>query len=266
MNADRKINIPVYLVSLNKDVERREKLKERFPRSFDYFQHVEAVDGRALLAKEYFDKVKGFYIYHGRIMTPAELGCALSHIKALTEFLKTSSPHAMIIEDDIVGKDEDFLMVSDFVNSIFKDGIAYCGCQDGLLRRYKYGKPIGNGILKVSYSNRGEFSRTAAYVVSRSAAEVILSFHERKFITVADFWFDLLGELKGDVYYIPVLSHPLDMGNSIIESERVVVGRSLIEKLCSRDVFLLVYNRVKKEVRRFWYKARGHLEIGKLKY
>lgn len=262
MSSQKSIDIPIYLVSLKQDVARREKLKERFPETYSSFQHIEAVDGRLLPAKEYFEKTIGFYSYHKRVMTPAELGCALSHIQALTEFLNTSSSHAMIIEDDIIGKDEDFKLIADFIKAEFKgEGIAYCGCQDGLMNRYKYGKPIGNDVLKVVYSNRGEFPRAAAYIVSRKTAESILSFHNEQFITVADFWFDLLKEFKGNIYYLPVLSHPLDLGDSNIENERLSVNRNIVQKIFSRDVLLLIYRRVVKEIKRLWYKLQGHVQV-----
>lgn len=256
------MDIPIYLVSLKQDVARREALKRRFPEAYSAFQNIGAVDGRALPAKEYFEKTKGFYSYHKRVMTPGELGCTLSHIKALNEFLMTSSSHAMIIEDDIIGEDEDFKLIADFIKAEFKgEGIAYCGCQDGLMNRYKYGKPICNSVLKVAYGNRAEFSRTAAYIVSRSAAKTILSFHNENFITVADFWFELLREFKGDVYYLPVLSHPLDLVDSNIEGDRLKVNRKLLHKIFSKDVFFLAATRLKKELKRFWYKLHGHIQV-----
>lgn len=256
-----KANLPVYLVSLDQDIVRREKLKERFPENYESFRHIRAVDGRALLARDYFNKIKDFHRRYKRMMTPAELGCTLSHIKALTEFLSSDHPHALIVEDDIIGSDDDFEVISEFVGSVFYEGIAFCGCQDGLLLRYKYGMPISSHVFKIAHSNRGEFSRTAAYIVSRNAAKTILEFHNEKFFTVADFWFDLLKDLKGDIYYLSVLSHPTDLSDSNIEKDRVIVSRSLAEKIFSKDVFVLIVNRLRKEAKRAWYKMKGHVQI-----
>ena len=259
--TNKKLDIPIYLVSLEQDVTRREKLKKQFPETYSNFQHIKAVDGRILSAKEYFDKTQGFYKKYKRIMLPAELGCSLSHIKALTDFLNTDNAHALIIEDDIIGTDKDFSFISEFIKSTSFNGITFCGCQDGLLLRYKYGRPITHNILKIAHSNRDEFSRTAAYIVSRSAAETILEFHNNEFITIADFWFDLLKNLKGDIYYLSVFSHPLDLTDSNIERDRVVVSKNLMQKIFSKNVIILIYKRLKKEVKRFWYKMNKHEEI-----
>lgn len=254
-------NMSIYLVSLNQDVARREKLKERFPQSYASFRHIEAIDGRVLPAKEYFDKTRGFFNKYKRIMTPAELGCTLSHIKALQKFLSTDARCALIIEDDIIGEDTDFRFIETTATKEVGNGIMFCGCQEGLLLRYKYGKPITESLLKVAHTNRGEFSRTAAYVVSREAAQTILDFHNNNFITVADFWFDLLKKFRGDVYYLDVISHPIDLSNSSIENERLIVQRSLLRKVFSKDVFSLLIRRFAKELKLLWYRFHGHKRV-----
>ena len=81
-----KFNISIYLVSLEQDFVRRKKLKERFPETYNCFQYIEAVDGRVLPAKEYFDRTKNYFLKHKEIMTPSELGCTLSP-PVITPFL-----------------------------------------------------------------------------------------------------------------------------------------------------------------------------------
>src|SRR5690554_7645668 len=97
----------IYLVSLEQDTERREKLKERFPETYNEFIHINAVDGRILSAKEYYQKTLPYFISQNKVMSPAELGCTLSHIKALEAFLQTNEPYALILEDDVIGSDQD---------------------------------------------------------------------------------------------------------------------------------------------------------------
>ncbi|MFA7418026.1 MAG: glycosyltransferase family 25 protein, partial [Acholeplasma sp.] len=104
MNSKK--SIPIYLISLPQDVERRAVLKDQFPRYYDQFIHIQAVDGRKLPAQEYFTKTLPFLKKYNRPMTPAEVGCALSHIKALEAFLETDATHALVLEDDIIGSDE----------------------------------------------------------------------------------------------------------------------------------------------------------------
>ena len=102
-----KFNIPIYLVSLEQDTKRREELKLRFPNHYDDFIQINAVDGRKISAKEYYDKTIEYFIKTNKTMSPSELGCTLSHIKALEEFIKTNNNYALILEDDVIGEDKD---------------------------------------------------------------------------------------------------------------------------------------------------------------
>lgn len=44
---------------------------------------------------------------YGKILTPGEVGCALSHVKALEYFLETDDSYCLILEDDIKGGDKE---------------------------------------------------------------------------------------------------------------------------------------------------------------
>ena len=62
------------------------------------------VDGRELPAIEYYKFMVGArgYIKHGQILTPGEVGCALSHVRMLQEFLNSNAQIAVIFEDDVI--------------------------------------------------------------------------------------------------------------------------------------------------------------------
>lgn len=255
------MTLPVYLISLLKDNERRSKLKENFPKNYDRFKKIEAVDGRNLSAKEFFEKTKLFVKKQKRQMLPAELGCSLSHIKALNEFLSTKETHALIIEDDIIGGDLDIDFISEFVKNNSSECIVFCGCQEGVLNRYKYGWIVGEGVIQVAHSNRGNYSRTAAYVVSRKTAQCILDFHLNKYITVADFWGDLLHDFSGSIFYISRLSHEVDLRKSNIEGDRVDVNFQYLCGLGVSEFLKKVYVRIKNEIKKFYFRARGSVSI-----
>ena len=76
----------IYLISLEKDRERRERFTLSFPITSERVRHIQAVDGRQLDAKTYFDKTNNFVYTNNRMMTPSELGCTLSHCFALETF------------------------------------------------------------------------------------------------------------------------------------------------------------------------------------
>ena len=95
----------VYLVSLIQDGDRRAELERNMPKLFSRSIHVEAVDGRELRAKDYYSNVLSYYKQSSILMSPSELGCTLSHIKALEMFLEANEDNALVIEDDVSGDD-----------------------------------------------------------------------------------------------------------------------------------------------------------------
>ena len=65
------------------------------------FQRVPAFDGRQLAIEQFpnFD-AKAAYAFMGRPMRGGEVGCYLSHLKALRAFLDSDARYAVILEDD----------------------------------------------------------------------------------------------------------------------------------------------------------------------
>ena len=74
----------VFVISLKSDEARREKLKERF-KNYGEFKLVEAVGGRAMSAKEYYGYALPGLEAYGRLLSPSEVGCSLSHARAYAE-------------------------------------------------------------------------------------------------------------------------------------------------------------------------------------
>lgn len=57
------------------------------------------IKGAELTVKEYFNRaVAG----HDKALTPSELGCTLSHLEALKDFLNSSEQYAVVFEDDAI--------------------------------------------------------------------------------------------------------------------------------------------------------------------
>lgn len=91
----------VYWINLNSSKERRENMVEVLKDSiFDGMKkhRVEAIDKNQITEKQlqsYFGNVS--FSKH----TPAEYCCLMSHLKALSQFSKSSSSLALILEDDV---------------------------------------------------------------------------------------------------------------------------------------------------------------------
>lgn len=96
-------NIKTFMISLERATQRRNYIKQHLEGLKVDFQIIEAVDGNQLTPQDiekYCDveavNKSRYWLNNGAI------GCALSHLKAYQEFLKTTANFAFIIEDDAV--------------------------------------------------------------------------------------------------------------------------------------------------------------------
>lgn len=245
-----KVNIPIYFVSLKQDIARREKLKKCFPETYSSFQYIEAVDGRILSAKEYFDKTQGFFKKYKHTMLPAELGCTLSHIKALEQFLASGKEFGVILEDDVIGTDEDIYLIEHILNILPKknDFLFFLGMHKTPYMRYQVGfktKQNNNRVHRFSYRY---LYGTFAYSITRGMAEEILYMHEKCMIR-ADDWGELLSKkTQASVYFKNILRHPELMIDSHIELERKSKKIPLVYRLFTASGLISILKRIFAEL------------------
>ena len=252
----------VYLVSLIQDGDRRAELERNMPKLFSRSIHVEAVDGRELRAKDYYSNVLSYYKQSSILMSPSELGCTLSHIKALEMFLEANEDNALVIEDDVSGDDSVYEKIDKIFNTLPSNSILICGGQEGLKsRRFQVGKNVAEGVFRVSKFSHDYILRTCCYVVSRDSAKHILAFHENG-VAVADNWGGILKGTDIDIYYSELLSHPDDLSVSHIEKERnEIKSKPLLEKIFSVGVFFILYRKVRERLLVVLLKLLGYKRI-----
>ena len=94
----------VYLVNLDRSPERLAEVDAELRRVGIDYERVSAVDGLKLSADELKANVSRFHAYRciGRRLRPAEIGCALSHLKVHRMALAGRHPRWAVIEDDVV--------------------------------------------------------------------------------------------------------------------------------------------------------------------
>ncbi len=214
----------VFVISLKSDEARREKLKERF-KNYGEFKLVEATDGRAMSAKEYYGYALPSLEAYGRLLSPSEVGCSLSHARAYEEFLKSDAQFALILEDDVIGDESGIKKAFETAARMDAGSALVCGAQDGLEGRFSaFGKKLDEDFWLVSKRSYGTIYRAAAYVLDRRAAEKILQTH-KKALCVADFWQILLLKNGLKMYFSDIFAHPTDLAGSNIQAERVQRAR-----------------------------------------
>lgn len=247
---NNKVDFPIYLVSLKQDIERRAKLKERFPETYPNFQYIEAVDGRMLSAKEYFRKAQGFFRAYNNIISPAELGCTLSHIKVLEEFLASEKEFCLILEDDVIGTDHDIAVIERTINMLSNKSscLFFWGMFKTPYMRYQVGKKTGLNFYLVNRFSYKYLYGTFAYTVARDVAKDILSVHQNSIVRADDWGVLLLKSQASSVYFKNIIKHPDVMTNSHIESERQFIKVSLIKRLFSLSLFRSIFRRIFTEI------------------
>ncbi|MGE8551516.1 MAG: glycosyltransferase family 25 protein, partial [Acinetobacter calcoaceticus] len=167
-----------YLISIESaNSERLKKLYSQatFYKYRDEFKQF-GVIGKNLSVSEYFQQgVAG----KKKPMTPGELGCAMSHIAALKDFLSSDEEYAIIFEDDVIERFEiDFQDLEKHISSLNLGPCFFLslgGIQMKICNRVR-GKFLpeelyNQKILKVDYDYLEKLAYAYAYVVDRKMAQ-----------------------------------------------------------------------------------------------
>jgi glycosyl transferase, family 25 len=225
------------------------------------------VDGRELPAMEYYKFMVGArgYIKHGQILTPGEVGCALSHVRMLQEFLNSNAQIVVIFEDDvIIGKQsvEKLMKALRFMRST--DILVACN-QRGLYAGNFRALPLAeyDECYEVQKDHWINVKRTCAYALGRGAAKHILSVQKGALCLADDF--QALCPDDGRLLFCDAFGHLETYEGSNIETERQLQRsrpRPLIIRL--RDELMkTVVHKTRPAMRAIRSALGGHRAIGK---
>ncbi|WP_343681826.1 glycosyltransferase family 25 protein [Acinetobacter baylyi] len=223
----------IYVISIEENDSIR--LKQFFSQPFFSSLNVRpkrmGVKGADLLAKEYFEQaVKGREIP----LTPGELGCTLSHLQALKDFLSTEDSHALIFEDDaIIPKHiQPDLLIQEIgkLDLPAKSLLSLGGIQMKESRKVR-GKLLtpflfDQKVLEVIPDYYHRVNYAMAYMVDREMAQLLLQYHHP--LRRADDWSCLYDfDATVHLYMVHLIDHPViqkgetNQALSAIEAERV---------------------------------------------
>lgn len=215
--------LPIYVVSLAQDVERRDRMRQRFGVDmWQTFEVVRAVEARSL-PREIPKPCK-----HNRRkpLGDAEKACALSHMDVWRRFLSTGAPACIILEDDALGDTTSVEKSVRLMHEMADGEFVLLGGQDGLRNRsYVFGAPqirAGVKIWRLYRPGRRFLARTSSYGLTRAAASRLLK-KQQKCLDRADHWRRLLRD-SDFVYITSLFAHPVDLTESHIELERIASG------------------------------------------
>lgn len=173
-----------FIISLPEDAHRRERLMTQLDNIKMPHTIINGVDGRKFDVTTHpnYDRKKRLR-YFGRDLLGTELGCLLSHKKALETFLETGNPHCIIFEDDAIISDN-------FLESIkiITEGndipalVRFIDRSKVFKAKHKVLKELGGGInlVRTQATPGGAY----AYFITRNGAHNILQHLEKIYMPV----------------------------------------------------------------------------------
>jgi glycosyl transferase family 25 len=236
----------IYVINLDRDTERMASIHANLVRIGLSYERLPAVMGKDVPDWEKLVDLPA-YAWRNRLDVPraGEVGCTLSHLKAMETFLKTDAPWCVILEDDVeilpecvevlaaLGQKDDWDLVKLFC---FHSGLP--------VKK----RALASGHHLVSHLTRTTSS--AAYVVNRRAAETLLK-SMRPISEQVDHALDRpweTGLRTRGIRPMPVVLAPLAHTTSTIGYQDKGKTRRPLGK--SLKLFL---SRAKKEISRFGY-------------
>ena len=189
------------------------------------------IKGAELTAKEYFELgVKG----RSRPLSPSMVGCTLSHLEALKEFLKTDDEYALVMEDDAIIPDdlavenlsEELARLNIPKNTLFSIGGILMKESRKVRGAILDAEFLHRKILKVSPDFYQRICYAVAYIVDREIAKTLIAYHHP--LRAADDWRCLTDfSPSASILMTAVVDHPVIAAGeqnsqlSAIEKERV---------------------------------------------
>ncbi len=91
--------VKVYVINLDNSLSRWEKVSQDLDHLSASFERVSAIYGKSIDWQAVSDD-QFCRSYMGRSIQPGEVGCFMSHVKALQKFIDDAEDYAIILEDD----------------------------------------------------------------------------------------------------------------------------------------------------------------------
>lgn len=182
-----KRKVATFIISLDKDKERREVLGAQLESLNIPYSVLKAVHGASLSEQELetvYDRSKAIKLFN-RELSKGEIGCALSHISIYKRMVSENIPYALILEDDARVLVEDMAAVIEKLADVYSEDKPVVTLLNHV-ERYNANKEIDvDGIHRIYEAYRGVAAH--GYFITRAAAKV-LSENIFPAYVVADKW------------------------------------------------------------------------------
>lgn len=188
------------------------------------FERISPIIGATLPAKDYFEKILPLYNFSGKLLSPGEIGCTLTHIEIYKKIIDKNKP-AMIFENDIEVTKELLDQAIEVCDTL--DFVHLGWHPDVYANTFFYGVKSNKRLFLINHLVN--FHGTYSYFITPKIAKALLAFHE-KAINKADNWGDFFSQNKEfKAYFSGIFSHPKRNGdeNSEIFSSRAKINQKI---------------------------------------
>lgn len=190
--------------------------------------HVFGVKGADLPTAQYF---KLAVANKERALSPAELGCTLSHVLAMEHFLATEQQYAVFFEDDVIQKfdfsleqlEQEVTQLNLSQGCLLSLGGIQLSFSEKVKGKFLEHKLFGKNVIAIHPYYYKNLSSTYAYILDRKMAEILIQYHQPP--KGCDHWGALSAlEDVPHLYATYLFDHPEiihGQANSYIEQERL---------------------------------------------
>jgi GR25 family glycosyltransferase involved in LPS biosynthesis len=163
-------NIPIYYINMDKDISRRNFIENQSLLYNIKINRISAINGKEKNLKN--DKIElypGYNIpyFNNYSITNSELGCTLSHIKAIYTSYKNNDELALIIEDDT-----SFVLVP-YWDKTIKQVIDNAPTDWTIIKLFRLGNYNSKQMYK-KYDEKRNLWSTVAYIINRQGMKKLL--------------------------------------------------------------------------------------------
>lgn len=213
-----------YLISIEDDESPRIK---RFYAQNSFLKYKSdfiqcGVIGKKLPVMEYFQQA---VVQHQVPLSPSELGCTLSHIEAIKDFIESDSNYALIFEDDAIQINSiDLNSIESEVDNLNLKPcffISLGGIKKPINNRVRGGilgkQVFGVNVLKIHPFCIEQLSFAFAYLVDKEMAKTLLEYHQVPHVW--DHWGALYKTNSNVIFYaVDLFDHPDISENTMLLS------------------------------------------------
>jgi len=251
-NSETK-KLACYVISLNPDDLNFIRIMKSLKEQGIHAEHFPAVDGRnaypALEGNERISEVMSMLRVR-RLLTSSEVGCYLSHLRAVKKAYNEGYDYVCVLEDDVVIEPE----FGNTVRALLSENLDIVRLMALKLRRRKPLREIVYGIM-LTRPERGTLG-TQAYMMSRTGMKKFID-HASVIYEAIDHVLDHFFLFDLETYAVePHVVFELDSASSIAKKHQKTTRRpSLFERLAYHPVKLYF------SILRHWYLLRHQSEM-----